>query len=45
MDMIPDSKVHGADIGPTGILSTPDGPHAGPMNLAIRDVLSDMYIT
>ena len=35
---IPDSKVHGANMGPTWVLSAPDGPHVGPMNLAIRDV-------
>ena len=34
---IPDSKVHGANMGPIWVLSTPDGPHVGPMNLAIRD--------
>ena len=34
---IPDSKVHGANMGPTWVLSAPDGPHVGPMNLAIRD--------
>ena len=34
---IPDSKVHGANMGSTWPLSAPDGPHAGPMNLAIRD--------
>ena len=34
--MYPDSKVHGAKMGPTWILSAPDGPHVGPMNLAIR---------
>ena len=34
---IPDSKVHGANTGPTWVLSAPDGPHVGPMNLAIRD--------
>ena len=33
---IPDSKVHGANIGPTWVLSAPDGPHVGP-NLANRD--------
>ena len=33
----PDNKVHGANMGPTWILSAPDGPHVGPMNLAIRD--------
>ena len=31
----PDSKVHGANMGPTWVLSAPDGPHVGPMNLAI----------
>ena len=25
-------------MGPTWVLSAPDGPHVGPMNLAIRDV-------
>ena len=32
----PDSKVHGANMGPTWVLSAPDGPHVGPMNLAFR---------
>ena len=32
----PDSKVHGANMGPTWVLSAPDGPHVGPMNFAIR---------
>ena len=32
----PDNKVHGTNMGPTWILSVPDGPHVGPMNLAIR---------
>ena len=31
----PDSKVHGANMGPTWVLSSPGGPHVGPMNLAI----------
>ena len=35
---IPDSNVHGANMGPTWVLSAPDGPHVGPMNLAIRDI-------
>ena len=35
---IPDSKVHGANMGPTWVLSASDGPHDGPMDLAIRDV-------
>ena len=32
----PDSKVHGANMGPTWVLSAPDGPHDGLMNLAIK---------
>ena len=36
---IPDSKVHGANIGPTWVLSAPDGPHVGPMNLVIWDLI------
>ena len=35
-ESFPDSKVHGANMGPTWVLSSPDGPHVGPMNLAIR---------
>ena len=35
-DNFQDSKVHGANMGPTWVLSAPDGPHVGPMNLAIR---------
>ena len=33
-----DSKIHGANMGPTWFLSAPGGPHVGPMNLAIRVV-------
>ena len=36
---IPDSKVHGANMGPTWVLSAPDGLHIGPMNLAMRDIM------
>ena len=32
----PDSKVHRAIMGPTWVLSAPDGLHVGPMDLAIR---------
>ena len=32
----PDSKVHETNMGPTLVLTAPDGPHVGPMNLAIR---------
>ena len=31
----PDSKVHGANMGPIWVLSTADGPHVAPINLAI----------
>ena len=37
LEGIPDSKVHGANMGPNWVLSAPDGPHVGLMNLAIRD--------
>ena len=43
---ISDNKIHGANVGPTWVLSAPDGPHVGPMNLAIRDILqhlNDMF--
>ena len=36
----PYSKIHGANMGPTWVLSAPDGPHVGPMNLAIRVLIS-----
>ena len=35
-DVYPDSKVHGVNMWPTWVLSAPDGPHVGPINLAIR---------
>ena len=35
--MIPDSKIHGANMGPTRVLSAPGESHVGPMNLAIWD--------
>ena len=34
-----DSNVHGANMGPTWVLSAPDGSHVGPMNLAIRGIV------
>ena len=34
--LYPDSKIHGADMGPTWVLPAPDGPHVDPTNLAIR---------
>ena len=36
----PDSKVHGANMDPTWVLSAPSGPHVGPMNLAIWEDLN-----
>ena len=33
---LPGSKVYGANMGPTWVLSAPDGPHVGPTNLAFR---------
>ena len=39
----PDSKVHGANMGPTWVLLSPGGPHVGPMNLAIWDLLSTWW--
>ena len=38
----PDSKVHGANMVPTWVLSAPDGPHVGPMNLTIKEWAGDM---
>ena len=42
--VIPESKVHGANMGSTWVLSAPDGSHVGPMNLAIRDTWSLFYV-
>ena len=33
---LPDSEVYGDNMGPIWVLSAPDGPHVGPMNLVIR---------
>ena len=35
--MIPDNKIHGSNMGLTWVLSAPDRPHVGPMNLADGD--------
>ena len=32
---MPDSKVHGANLGPIWGQQDPGGPHVGPMNLAV----------
>ena len=42
MYSLPDSKVHGASMGPTWVLSAPNGTHIGPMNLAIMAVAEDV---
>ena len=45
LDLNPDNKVHRANMGPTWVLSAPDGPHVGPMNPAIwegMDTWSDV---
>ena len=43
--LIPDSKVHGANMGPTWVLSAPDGPHIGPMNLVIMVALYPTHVS
>ena len=37
----PDSKVHGANMGPTWCRQDPGGPHVGPMNFAIWEVMTN----
>ena len=32
-----DSKIHGANMGPTWVMRAPGEPHGGPTNLAIWD--------
>ena len=39
-----DSKVHGANMGPTWVLSAPDGLHADPMNFAIWEVRDTVHL-
>ena len=34
---IPNSKIHGANLGPIWVRQDPGGPHVGPMNFAIWD--------
>ena len=38
LESIPDSKVHGANMGPIWGRQDPGGPHVGSMNFAIWDV-------
>ena len=43
---IPDSKVHGANMGPIGDRQDPGGPHVGTINFTIWDcILLDIVIT
>ena len=35
VDIVPDSKVRGANMGPIWGRQDPGGPHVGPMNFAI----------
>ena len=37
LQMTPDSKVHGANMGPIWGRQDPGGPHVGPMNFATWD--------
>ena len=39
----PESKVHGTNMGPIWVLSAPDGPHVGPMDLAIWVFIGPIY--
>ena len=42
MHIIPDSKVHGANMGTIWGRYAPSGPHIGPMNFVIWDVMHVM---
>ena len=39
-EVIPESKIHGANVGPTWGRQDPGGPHVGHANLAICDNLN-----
>ena len=41
---LPGCKFHVANMGPIWVLSAPDGPHVGHMNLAIRVSMADTYL-
>ena len=41
---VPDSKIHGVNMGLDWVLSAPDGPHVGTMNLAIRGVSDHWHL-
>ena len=40
----PDSKIHGANMGPAWVLSALGGSHVSPMNLAIRVDINELGI-
>ena len=42
VSFFPDSKVHGANMGPTWVLSAPDEPHVGPTNFGISVHLQNL---
>ena len=42
LQISPDSKVHGENMGPTCVMSAPGGPHVGPMNPAIWVMFMDI---
>ena len=41
---IPDTKVHGANMGPTWVLLAPDGPHGWPHEPCHQGVYVDSYM-
>ena len=41
---IPDSKVHGTNMGPTWGRQDPGGPHVGPMNCALWDIIRCIFM-
>ena len=41
----PDSKAHGANMGPIWVLSAPDGPHVGPINFAIWGPMAEVHVS
>ena len=43
--VIPNSKVHGPDMGPIWGRQDPGGLHVGPMNFAIWDVINVLPIS
>ena len=45
VDIYPDSKVHGANMGPIWGRQDPGGPHVGPINFAIWVCLYIFHIT